>query len=51
MAAPRLEPAWRVCSVTRILIADDEEVRRCGVRSMIVKHEGREVVAEAQDGK
>jgi DNA-binding NarL/FixJ family response regulator len=40
-----------VCSVTRILIADDHEVVRSGLRAILEKHEGWEVVAEAQDGK
>src|SRR5436190_15509682 len=35
----------------RILIADDHEVVRSGLRAILEKHEGWEVVAEAQDGK
>jgi DNA-binding NarL/FixJ family response regulator len=37
--------------VTRILIADDHEVVRSGLRSILETHEGWEVVAEAADGK
>jgi DNA-binding NarL/FixJ family response regulator len=37
--------------VTRILIADDHEVVRSGLRSILEAHEGWEVVAEAADGK
>jgi DNA-binding NarL/FixJ family response regulator len=37
--------------VTRILIADDHEVVRSGVRAILEVHEGWEVVAEAKDGK
>jgi DNA-binding NarL/FixJ family response regulator len=37
--------------VTRILIADDHEVVRSGLRSILGAHEGWEVVAEASDGK
>jgi DNA-binding NarL/FixJ family response regulator len=37
--------------VTRILIADDHEVVRSGVRAILEAHEGWEVVAEAKDGK
>jgi DNA-binding NarL/FixJ family response regulator len=37
--------------VTRILIADDHEVVRSGVRAILEVHEGLEVVAEAGDGK
>jgi DNA-binding NarL/FixJ family response regulator len=37
--------------VTRILIADDHEVVRSGVRAILEAHEGWEVVAEAGDGK
>jgi len=37
--------------VTRILIADDHEVVRSGLRSILEAHEGWEVVAEACDGK
>jgi len=36
--------------VTRILIADDHEVVRSGLRAILEKHEGWEVVAEAKDG-
>src|SRR5262249_48163402 len=38
-------------SVTRILIADDHEVVRSGLRSILEAHEGWQVVAEASDGK
>jgi DNA-binding NarL/FixJ family response regulator len=37
--------------MTRILIADDHEVVRSGLRSILEAHEGWEVVAEARDGK
>ncbi len=37
--------------MVRILIADDHEVVRSGLRAILEKHEGWEVVAEAQDGK
>jgi DNA-binding NarL/FixJ family response regulator len=38
-------------SVTRILIADDHDVVRAGLRSIIELHCGWEVVGEAEDGK
>lgn len=38
-------------SMTRILIADDHEVVRSGLRSILEAHEGWEVIAEAADGK
>jgi DNA-binding NarL/FixJ family response regulator len=37
--------------VTRILIADDHEVVRTGLRAVLETHEGWEVVAEAENGK
>src|SRR5499427_8024095 len=37
--------------VTRILIADDHEVVRFGLRAILEAHEGWEVVADACDGK
>src|SRR5262249_1453798 len=37
--------------VTRILIADDHEVVRSGLRELLEAHEGWEVVAEAENGK
>jgi DNA-binding NarL/FixJ family response regulator len=37
--------------MTRILIADDHEVVRSGLRSILEAHEGWEIVAEACDGK
>jgi DNA-binding NarL/FixJ family response regulator len=37
--------------VTRILIADDHEVVRSGLRSILEAHDGWEVVAEACDGR
>ena len=37
--------------MTRILVADDHEVVRSGVRAILEAHEGWEVVAEAKDGK
>ena len=36
---------------TRILVADDHEVVRSGLRAILEAHEGWEVVAEAQDGQ
>src|SRR5438874_13329306 len=51
-AAQRRAPARAPgASVTRILIADDHEVVRSGLRSILEAHEGWEVVAEACDGK
>ena len=37
--------------VTRILIADDHQVVRSGLRAILEKHKGWEVVAEAENGK
>jgi DNA-binding NarL/FixJ family response regulator len=37
--------------MTRILIVDDHEVVRSGLRSILEAHDGWEVVAEASDGK
>ena len=37
--------------MTRILIADDHDVVRSGVRTILEGHEGWEVVSEARDGK
>jgi DNA-binding NarL/FixJ family response regulator len=37
--------------MTRILIADDHEVVRAGLRAILKAHPGWEVVAEAADGK
>jgi len=37
--------------VTRILIADDHEVVRSGLRAILEAHNGWEVVAEAENGK
>ena len=37
--------------MTRILIADDHEVVRSGLRSILEAHDGWEVVGEAADGK
>ena len=37
--------------MTRILIADDHDVVRSGVRHIIEDHHGWSVVAEAADGK
>ena len=37
--------------MTRILIADDHDVVRSGLRSLLESHTGWEVVAEAADGK
>jgi DNA-binding NarL/FixJ family response regulator len=44
------DPAARAC-VTRILIADDHEVVRSGLRAILEAHDGWEVVAEADNGK
>jgi DNA-binding NarL/FixJ family response regulator len=38
-------------AMTRILIADDHDVVRSGVRTILEGHEGWEVVSEARDGK
>ena len=46
--------AWvemRVTTMTRILIADDHEMVRTGVRRTLEDHPGWTVVAEAADGK
>ena len=48
MARMRLLPQ---VAVTRILIADDHEVVRYGLRSILEAHDGWDVVAEACDGK
>lgn len=37
--------------MTRILIADDHQVVRSGLRAILEAHEGWEVVAEAENGK
>ena len=37
--------------MTRILIADDHEVVRSGLRSILEAHSGWEIVAEAANGK
>lgn len=37
--------------MTRILIADDHDVVRSGIRTILEAHEGWEVIAEARDGK
>ena len=37
--------------MTRILIADDHEVVRSGLRAILEAHQGWEVVAEAENGK
>jgi DNA-binding NarL/FixJ family response regulator len=37
--------------ITRILIADDHEMIRSGLRSVLEKHEGWQVVAEAATGR
>jgi len=37
--------------VTRILIADDHEVVRSGLRAILETHEGWKIVAEAENGK
>lgn len=38
-------------SLLRILIADDHEVARKGIRSLLDNHEGWEVCGEAEDGR
>jgi DNA-binding NarL/FixJ family response regulator len=40
-----------IAYMLRILIADDHDIVRCGLRRLIETHEGWEVVAEAGDGK
>jgi len=43
---------WRVSgSPVRILIADDHEVARQGIRALVESHPGWEVCAEARDGR
>jgi len=37
--------------MTRILIADDHDVVRSGIRTILQGHEGWEVIGEAKDGK
>src|SRR5438067_10077872 len=37
-------------AVTRILIADDHDVVRSGLRSILEAHQGWEIIAEASDG-
>ena len=37
--------------MTRILIADDHDVVRSGLRTILEAHQGWEVIAEARDGK
>jgi DNA-binding NarL/FixJ family response regulator len=37
--------------VSRILIADDHEVVRAGLRSILEAHDGWEIVAEAENGR
>src|SRR5271169_3877162 len=41
---------WR-CSMLRILIADDQEVARRGIRALLESHPGWEVCGEAKDGR
>jgi DNA-binding NarL/FixJ family response regulator len=38
-------------ATTRLLLADDHEIVRMGLRALIQQHRGWEVVAEARDGK
>ena len=38
-------------ALTRLLLADDHEIVRMGLRALIQEHRGWEVVAEARDGK
>jgi DNA-binding NarL/FixJ family response regulator len=45
------EPDLTGLAVTRILIADDHQVVRSGLRAILEEHEGWEIVAEAADGK
>src|SRR5262249_28321664 len=49
--ARRARMSFEGMPVTRILIADDHEVVRFGLRAILEAHEGWEVVAEACDGK
>ena len=41
----------RVVGALRILIAEDHEVARQGIRSLLESHPGWEVCAEAKDGR
>jgi DNA-binding NarL/FixJ family response regulator len=48
----RCGAAWELCSIMkRILIADDHEAVRSGLRALLEGRAGWEVVAEAHDGK
>jgi DNA-binding NarL/FixJ family response regulator len=54
LGSPELPPAsdrGRKLAMTRILIADDHDVVRSGVRTILEGHVGWEVVGEARDGK
>jgi DNA-binding NarL/FixJ family response regulator len=42
---------WRGLRVLRILIADDHEVARKGIRALLEEHGGWEVCGEAKDGR
>jgi len=49
--SPRVQARSEGAVVTRILIADDHEVVRSGLRAILEAHDGWQVVAEACDGK
>ncbi len=42
---------WGVNMKLRILLADDHEIVRRGLRALLEKHEGWEVCGEAADGR
>ncbi|HZZ16319.1 MAG TPA: response regulator transcription factor, partial [Candidatus Sulfotelmatobacter sp.] len=42
---------WGSVGALRILVADDHEVARQGIRSLLESHAGWEVCAEAKDGR
>src|SRR2546429_7019356 len=49
-AARHIATVWEV-KMLRILIADDHEVARRGIRAMLESHPGWEVCGEAKDGR
>src|SRR5919112_6111266 len=42
---------WRGCRLVRLLIADDHALVRSGLRSMLQREPGIEIVGEAQNGR
>src|SRR5690242_11018709 len=42
---------WRRAKPTRLVIADDHELARAGLRAMLTGHRGLEVVGEAANGR